>query len=33
MFGWGGFGFMDLDLRTQTQILCLDDLKLLEFGF
>ena len=24
---------MDLDLRTQIQILCLDDLKLLGFGF
>jgi hypothetical protein len=33
LFGWGGFGLMDLDLRTQIQILCLDDLKLLGFGF
>jgi hypothetical protein len=24
---------MDLDLRAQIQILCLDDLKLLGFGF
>jgi hypothetical protein len=33
LFGWGGFGLMDLDLRTQIQILCLDDLKSLGFGF
>jgi hypothetical protein len=33
LFGWGGFGFMDLDLRVQIQILCLDDLKPLGFGF
>jgi hypothetical protein len=33
LFGWGGFGLMDLDLRTQIQILCLDDLKPLRFGF
>jgi hypothetical protein len=33
LFGWGGFGLMDLDLRVQIQILCLDDLKLLGFGF
>ncbi len=33
LFGWSGFGFMDLDLRVQIQILYLDDLKLLEFGF
>ena len=33
MFGWGGFGLMNLDLRAQIQILCLDDLKPLGFGF
>jgi hypothetical protein len=33
LFGWGGFGIMDLDLRTQIQILCLDDLKPLGFEF
>ena len=33
LFGWGGFGLMDLDLRVQIQILCLDDLKPLGFGF
>ena len=33
LFGWGWFGFMDLDLRAQIQILCLNDLKPLEFGF
>jgi hypothetical protein len=33
LFGWGGFGTRDLDLRAQIQILCLDDLKLLGFGF
>ena len=33
MFGWGGFGPRDLDLRAQIQILCLDDLKPLGFGF
>ena len=33
LFGWGGFGLMDLDLRAQIQILCLDDLKSLGFGF
>ena len=32
-FGWGGLGLMDLDLRAQIQILCLDDLKPLGFGF
>ena len=32
-FGWGGFGLMNLDLRAQIQILCLDDLKQLGFGF
>jgi hypothetical protein len=29
----GGFGLMDLDLRAEIQILCLDDLKSLGFGF
>ena len=33
MFGWSWFGLMNLDLRAQIQILCLDDLKSLEFGF
>ena len=33
LFGWGGFGLMDLDLMAQIQILCLDDLKSLGFGF
>jgi hypothetical protein len=33
LFGWGGFGLMDLDLRAQIQILCLDDLKSLGFRF
>jgi hypothetical protein len=33
LFGWGGFGLMDLDLRAQIQILRLDDLKSLGFGF
>jgi hypothetical protein len=33
LFGWGGFGLMDLDLRAQIQILCLDDFKSLGFGF
>jgi hypothetical protein len=33
LFGWSGFGLMDLDLRAQIQILCLDDLKSLGFGF
>jgi hypothetical protein len=33
LFGWSGFGFMDLDLRAQIQILCLDNLKSLGFGF
>ena len=33
LFGWGGFGLMDLDLRAQIQILCLDNLKPLGFGF
>jgi hypothetical protein len=33
LFGWGGFEHMDLDLRAQIQILCLDDLKPLGFGF
>jgi hypothetical protein len=33
LFGWSGFGLMDLDLRVQIQILCLDDLKPLGFGF
>jgi hypothetical protein len=33
LFGWGGFELMDLDLRAQIQILCLDDLKSLGFGF
>jgi hypothetical protein len=33
LFGWGGFGFMDLDLKVQNQILYLDDLKSLGFGF
>jgi hypothetical protein len=32
LFEYGGFGFMDLDLRAQIQILCLDDLKPLRFG-
>ena len=33
LFGWGGFGPRDLDLRAQIQILCLDDLKPFGFGF
>jgi hypothetical protein len=35
LFGWGGFGLMDLDLRAQIQILYLNNLKPLgfEFGF
>jgi hypothetical protein len=33
LFGWGGFELMDLDLRAQIQILCLDNLKSLGFGF
>jgi hypothetical protein len=33
LFGWGRFGLMDLDLRVQIQILCLDNLKPLGFGF
>ncbi len=33
LFWMGGFGNMDLNLRTQIQILYLDDLKLLGFGF
>jgi hypothetical protein len=33
LFGWGGFGPRDLDLRAQIQILCLNDLKPLGFGF
>ena len=33
LFGWGEFGLMDLDLKAQIQILCLDDLKSLGFGF
>ena len=33
LFGWSGFELMDLDLRVQIQILCLDDLKPLGFGF
>ena len=33
LFGWGGFGPRDLDLRAQIQIFCLDDLKPLGFGF
>ena len=33
LFGWGGFGPRDLDLRTQIQIFCLDDLKSFGFGF
>jgi hypothetical protein len=33
LFGWGGFRLMDLDLRAQIKILCLDDLKSLGFGF
>ena len=33
LFGWGEFGLMDLDLRAQIQVLYLDDLKPLGFGF
>jgi hypothetical protein len=33
LFGWDEFGLMDLALRVQIQILCLDDLKPLGFGF
>jgi hypothetical protein len=33
LFGWGGFGPRDLDLRAQIQIFCLDDLKSFGFGF
>ena len=33
LFGWGGFGHMNLDLRTQIQIFCLNDLKPLRFVF
>ena len=33
LFGWGGFGFMDLNLRVHIQIFCLDGLKSLGFGF
>ena len=33
LFGWGGFGPRDLDLRAQIQIFCLDDLKPFGFGF
>ena len=30
---WGGFRLLDLDLRAQIQIFCLDDLKSLRFEF
>ena len=33
LFGWGWFGLMNLDLRAQIQILCLDDSKPLGFRF
>ena len=33
LFGWGGFGPRDLDLRAQIQIFCLNDLKPLGLGF
>ena len=33
LFGWGEFELMNLDFMAQIQILCLDDLKPLGFGF
>jgi hypothetical protein len=33
LFGWDEFGLMDLDLKVQIQILCLDDSKPLGFRF